>query len=770
MEKMENITSTYNYGGVEWLCEPWLGAGSTGIGRGENPLKFALPLLLLQISVVSLFSAFFQFLLRPFGKFQFLTQILAGISLGPSVIGRNKQYMSTFFYTRSLYIIESYEAMCFLFICYITTCQVDTRMIKRVGKLAFINGILLFLIPFVWGQFTAILISKRLGGGPAGIPPVEFHHIGIVQSTMWFQVVYGVLSSLKMLNTEPGRLALASMMVHDCLSWCFFMVNIAVKLNVDLGDKSLALFMAIAQMLMIGVIVYVFRPIMKWMMKRTPEGHSLKASYLSVICVLLFLSSLWAEFVRLPYFFGAVVLGLATPKRQPLGTGLSDKMGCFVWSVLMPCYIIGIGYNLDLSLFSFRDVIRYELLFGVVRFAKMVAIALPSLYFNVPLWQAILVGFIVNIQGIYDVQIYKQNLNYTKISTKSFGAMVMSATVNSTVIIVIVKKLYHTMSKRNPYKRRTVQHCRAEAPLRILTCFRQREAVRPVLDLLELSRPVIGSPLSVFAVNLEELNNHSLPLLIHHTQEISPFIVPSRREQIVKAFHNYEKTNPETVLIECFTAVAPRKTMHEDVCAISFDQETDLVVLTLDAGIESWERQLCRNLLQTCPCSVALFIDRGRLPDFRFVPIKKLCINICAIFLGGPDDREMLAFATRLANHPSVSLHVFRLVDQNGVSPLRDMVERNHDMRVMNVFRKENSDKNIIFREVRIEEAVELMELLRKEGDDFDLMMVGIRHEEDLLMLEGLSEWSDMKELGEVGDLLISRDLELSVSVLAVQQ
>lgn len=337
----------------------------------------------------------------------------AGICLGPSVIGRNKQYMSTFFYERSVFIIESYEAICFLFICYITTCQVDTRMIKRVGKLAFINGILLFLIPFVWGQFAAILISKRLGGGPEGVPPVEFHHVAIVQSTMFFQVVYGVLSSLKMLNTEPGRLALASMMVHDCLSWCFFMLNIAIKLNVTLPDKNRALLLSALQMLMIVAIVYVFRPIMQWMMKRTPEGHSLKASYLSVICVLLFICSLWAEFVGLPYFFGAVVLGLATPKRPPLGTGLSDKMGCFVWSVLMPCYIIGIGYKLDLSTFSFRDIIRYEVLFLVVRFAKIVAITLPSLYFSVPLWHAILVGFIVNIQGIYDVQIYKQNLNYS---------------------------------------------------------------------------------------------------------------------------------------------------------------------------------------------------------------------------------------------------------------------------------------------------------------------------------------------------------------------
>lgn len=286
-----------------------------------------------------------------------------------------------------------------------------------------------------------------------------------------------------------------------------------------------------------------------------------------------------------------------------------------------------------------------------------------------------------------------------KISSKSFGAMVMSAMVNSTIFTVIVKKLYQTMSKRNPYKRRTVQHCRVEAPLRMLTCFRQREAVPWVLDLVELSRPAIGSPLSVFAVNLEELTNHSLPLLIHHTQEISPFAVASRRDQIVKAFHNYEKSNQDTVLIECFTAVAPRKTMHEDVCSLAFEQETDIVILSLDASIE-WERLLCRNLLQNCPCSIGIFIERGRLPDFRFVSLKKLSISICAVFVGGPDDREMLAYATRLASHPSVELHVLRLVDQNGASPLKDMDERNQDMRLINVFRKENSDKRTVFREV----------------------------------------------------------------------
>lgn len=76
---MENVTKTFQYGGVDWNCGPWFGASSLGFGHGVNPIKFALPLLLLQISVVSLFSIFFQLLLRPFGKFAFLTQIMVYI-------------------------------------------------------------------------------------------------------------------------------------------------------------------------------------------------------------------------------------------------------------------------------------------------------------------------------------------------------------------------------------------------------------------------------------------------------------------------------------------------------------------------------------------------------------------------------------------------------------------------------------------------------------------------------------------------------------------
>lgn len=71
---------------------------------------------------------------------------------------------------------------------------------------------------------------------------------------------------------------------------------------------------------------------------------------------------------------------------------------------------------------------------------------------------------------------------------------------------------------------------------------------------------------------------------------------------------------------------------------------------------------------------------------------------------------------------------------------------------------------------MEVKEASDLVNLIREEGNSYDLIMIGIRHEESFQVLQGLSIWSENEELGEIGDLLISRDLKLTASVLAVQQ
>lgn len=56
------------------------------------------------------------------------------------------------------------------------------------------------------------------------------------------------------------------------------------------------------------------------------------------------------------------------------------------------------------------------------------------------------------------------------------------------------------------------------------------------------------------------------------------------------------------------------------------------------------------------------------------------------------------------------------------------------------------------------------------ENESFDLILVGKSHE-DCSVTAGLSdEWSEFPELGPIGDLLVSSDIDSTSSVLVVQQ
>lgn len=63
-------------GTEEYVCEAWLGSSSGGLFRGDDPLKYSTPLLLLLISLVSSLASFFQALLRPLANVNFVTKIL----------------------------------------------------------------------------------------------------------------------------------------------------------------------------------------------------------------------------------------------------------------------------------------------------------------------------------------------------------------------------------------------------------------------------------------------------------------------------------------------------------------------------------------------------------------------------------------------------------------------------------------------------------------------------------------------------------------------
>jgi hypothetical protein len=272
-------------------------------------------------------------------------------------------------------------------------------------------------------------------------------------------------------------------------------------------------------------------------------------------------------------------------------------------------------------------------------------------------------------------------------------------------------------------------------------------------------------------------------------------------EHIFNAFENYEM-HTGGVSIQTLTAVSPYQSMHDDVSVLAEDKHVSLIVIpfhkhqTVDGSLEPINpsiRGFNESLLSTSPCSVAILVDRGlsaaaaRMADEH---------SLVLFFFGGPDDREALAYAWRMVENPGVTLAILRFLPPDyrarslpntsyGSAASSDTdsraidigaegkTELEMDEEYLGEFRARNQGNGAItYADRTVTNSEETVAAIRSlDSSMHEMYIVGRRPgEAGSPMTSALEDWMECPELGPIGDMLVSSDFSMTVSVLVVQQ
>lgn len=197
-------------------------------------------------------------------------------------------------------------------------------------------------------------------------------------------------------------------------------------------------------------------------------------------------------------------------------------------------------------------------------------------------------------------------------------------------------------------------------------------------------------------------------------------------------------------------------------------------------------RLVNQNLLENSPCSVGILVDRG-LNGATRLNSNTVSLQVAVLFFGGPDDREALAYAWRMAQHPGITLTVLRFIhDEDEADTASTRATNDSDLKIpkmdhrkqrqldddyINLFRAENAEyESIVYIEKLVSNGEETVAAVRSMDSSHDLFIVGRGEGMSSPLTAGLTDWSECPELGAIGDLLASSDFAATVSVLVVQQ
>lgn len=350
--------------------------------------------------------------------------------------------------------------------------------------------------------------------------------------------------------------------------------------------------------------------------------------------------------------------------------------------------------------------------------------------------------------------------------------LITSVVVTASIIPMVIKKLYDPSRKYAGYQKRNITDLRPNSELRMLMCIHNPDDVTAATNLLDAYCPTLERPITVCILHLIKLIGRASPIFISHNIQVKSFFPHSYSENVIISFNQYQQKKLGAVTINNFTAVSPPKLMHEDICTLALDKLTSLIVLpfhrnwSADGSITSEDitiRNLNCHILETSPCSVGILVNRGHLRRTKTEQSR----HVAMIFLGGNDDREALEFSKRMAKGSSINLTVVRMVakDHEGIITWDEMLDSEALKDV-----KFNKDSSVTYKEKLVEDGPQTAYALRGMVCKYDLIIVGRRNGIDCPQTVGLCEWSEFPELGVLGDLLASSDLNGKASILVVQQ
>ncbi|XP_058724315.1 cation/H(+) antiporter 15-like isoform X2 [Vicia villosa] len=621
-------------------------------------------------------------------------------------------------------------------------------------------------------------------------------------SVTGFPVLARILAKLKLLYTKLGKDALTAAMLTDAYGWVMF--TLLIPYSSRGGKPYLSV---ISTLLFIVFCFTVVRPILTPIIEHRTSTDTWRKSQLLDVLMGLFICSYITDCLGTHPIVGAFVFGLILPHGK-FADMVLEMSADFVSGILCPVYFAGFGFRLNLPfLLMHHNAGLMLLIMLLLSIPKVLSSMIVTFFFGMPARDGLAIGLLLNTKGIMAVILLNVAWDKKILDPYTFMVMMLAIIVMTVMVSPLINAIYKPKFRFLQSQLRTVQKQRFDMELRIVACVHNAKHADNMIHVIEATNASRVSPIHVSVAHLVKLSRHGTAILVPHMDHSISTVgaeATNYGSQLELEFESI--TNAFEELVEQYNAVrfdisgvvSSYTTIHEDIFNIAEEKRASLILLpfhkdfsTVEGAQEIIHNEHCeinKNVLQQAPCSVGIFLDRG------LGSLLETKLRIIMIFIGGPDDREALSIAWRMAGHPGTRLHVVRInLLGKAAEETKLKMEKSKSRHGMlstvidSAMQKELDEESIIsFRhkavhnndsivysekEVRSNTGEEIPTLLSEiDKPGYDLYIVGQGSGKNSVIFSRLLEWCDHPELGVVGDILASTSFGSQSSVLIVQQ
>jgi Kef-type K+ transport system membrane component KefB len=386
--------------------------------------------LLLQVAAIVITARLVGILFQRIGQPQVMGETVAGIMLGPSLLGWMAPGLShALFPPSSLSYLGALSQVGLLLFMFLVGLEFNSTRIRNLGRAVLLTSHASISLPFFLGSLAALLLYPRLSDRHVTFPAFALF-LGAAMSITAFPVLARILAERRLTRSELGALAIACAAVDDVTAWGILAYIVAFVRATQQSNPLWITFAGITAFVLL--MIYAVRPLLRQFHVSFLRHGRISENIMAVLLLLLLLSAAITEWLGIHLLFGAFLFGAILPRDDDFLRGINEKLESITLVLLLPLFFAFTGLRTSIGLVRGRGMWIYCLLLILIAITgKLGGSSIAARAAGVPWRNAFALGILMNTRGLMELVILNIGLEFGVINQGVFSMMVLMALVTT---------------------------------------------------------------------------------------------------------------------------------------------------------------------------------------------------------------------------------------------------------------------------------------------------------------------------------------------------
>ncbi|MEX0797630.1 MAG: cation:proton antiporter [Acidimicrobiia bacterium] len=277
-------------------------------------------------------------------------EIMAGVILGPSVLGGIFPAFGRLVVPQTLIqsqLLDVVALIGVMTLILMVGMETDLGLIRARLKSATAVGLGGLLIPFAFGLALGNWLPDSLLGSASNRAAFNMF-LAVALALSAIPVLAKILSDLRLLRSEFGQTALAAGMIDDVLGWTLLglVTSLATAGAVTLGDFASTLG---AVIVFIALTVLIIGPATRWSLDLVLDRVQIRDRVLTLVIVFAFGWGAFTQALHLEPILGAFAVGMMFGRLRRLPVETGRQLESLTYGIFAPIFLATAGLRLDIG-------------------------------------------------------------------------------------------------------------------------------------------------------------------------------------------------------------------------------------------------------------------------------------------------------------------------------------------------------------------------------------------------------------------------------------